>query len=137
MSDCNFKIKVDFWLSADELDLKEATNIIGINPTNTRLKESFKIKEYAKILWEYSTDYQYSYVIEFQLLQIKDILNNKCTQIREYCDINNIEAGFDIIVRTRNYILPELIIPIEFTKFAAKLNARIAFDIYVNLEEEF
>ena len=134
----DYKVNVDFWLSADDFDLHETTKIIGMNPTDSWLKANGKIQEYAKTCWMYSTDYQYSYAVEFQLAQIKNVIESKIFEIREYCKKNNIDMGFTIGVRAKSFILPELIIPMSFIKFAAQLNAScIAFDIYDNLGDQF
>jgi hypothetical protein len=126
----SFTVRVDFWLSGDNYNLDDATRAVGIEPTQTRKKEDFRLQDFAAVEWHYSTGDQHSLDIEDQLLQIQNVLENRSEQIRQFCNKNKVKTGFWVVIHSRDENLPGTEIHREFVKLAASLEATIGLDIY-------
>jgi hypothetical protein len=124
---------VYFWLSANEsvdIDFDILTSAIGINPTETRKKESYKIKEYARDSWKLSTDYKEEMEVSILFEELVDILSGKENIINELKAKYNLKSGLMIVIQANEDKIPILDLTQKCINFAAKVNTEIHFDHY-------
>ena len=131
--DWRIQIKVEFYITGD-FDPQEATKKIGLEPTETRRKEEFRLKEFATNEWGITIDYEYSYDPNEGLSKLYHLLKDKEKKIIEYCQQNKLIIGITIVVRSDQGNHPYMGINREFIQFAARLNAEVLFDMYLNSE---
>lgn len=131
-----WEVMIDFWLAGDSLDFDEATNVVGVEPTEIRKKEDFKIPEFAERTWSYSHGYEKTQDIEEQFQQIYSLIYKRCPMIRNFCIRHHVEVGLCIVIKSIDDSLPVMVIPSYFSTMAAQLNADIHFDIYCCLGDE-
>lgn len=121
---------VDFYLSGGELDPDVLTSLLGISPTEVRRKDEFKLTEFAANEWSLSTGYHNSRAISTQLYEALDLLKGKEDIILGFRRKYGIQCGFNIVVRSTDEEMPEMVLPRRVVSFAGLINAQVAFDIY-------
>lgn len=130
MNDFVPSIKVTFYLSADEFDLDEVTQKIGIIPTIARKKDSFPPTALACTIWALSIKEERCKAICFLFEELLNMLRPKEKLITDICKDYNIEASFEVVIHMQDGDGPEIVLPREVISFAATINAEIGFDIY-------
>lgn len=129
-------VKMRLYFASDKLDFERMNEVVGFKPTRIKHKEDCRLKEYACDSWRYEIGYERTCDIRNQTEKMMNQIAPRSDIIREYCENNDIEASFVFILQTATESLPILTLPKEFVALAAKIDAKITFDIYSNLGDE-
>jgi len=124
------QVMVEFYMVGDEFDVDIVSSLLQIKPTETRQKEDFPIKEFAKVEWSISTNYQESKAISCQFERLLAQLSSKHEIINKIKSTYNLECGFNVVIKIINDEQPEMVLTRECINFASKINAEIGFDLY-------
>ena len=124
------EIKIDFSIVGEHIDFEDITLSIGITPTNTREKEDYKIKEYAKDSWSLSTGYINAMEISSVFESLINGLFGKEDIINRLIDKYSLEPLFIVVIKADLDNRPEFILCSKCIKFASAVGADIHFDLY-------
>jgi len=131
--------KLIFYISGNDFDLDKVTHMIGISPTETRIKDDFPLQSIlagvAKTEWCIDLKEDHCIAISVLFEKMLEKLKDKETVIREACQNFQLSADFVLIIHTQGADRPEMLLPREAISFAAAINAEIAFDLYYYEEE--
>lgn len=128
-------IMVEFNLFGDNIDFKDITSSLNLEPTEIIRKEDFKIPFYAKDTWSVSTGYKQEKAISTPFEDIVSILKDKVNIINQLKIIYKMESNIVIVVNTDVNNTPEFVITNECVQFASSTNSEIHFDNYFYTEE--
>jgi len=135
MDDFIPSIKVTFYIMADEFDLEEVTRRLGINPTETRTKDSFPPQGLAHTSWSLDVEEKDCCAVAILFEEMLEVLGGKSETIKTLCDDYNLETSFVVVIHMQGEDNPEMFLPREVISFAASINADIGFDLYCYCDE--
>jgi hypothetical protein len=126
---------VRFYLSSDEADLDEITEVMGLVPERVRKKHEWPIGTInaglARDSWQLSSERGYSTSVGESLAQMINLLKGKEKTIRYLVEKYDMRVTFDVVIYAEVGALPDLSIKKEVFQFLAGLNARIGYDPYI------
>jgi hypothetical protein len=129
------QIEVYFLLTCAEDNLKTISDEMGINPTDTRTKQEFPQESIdegiASNLWIISTKKQSDKTISCQCNKLVEMLKDKEDKILDLINRYSLIPDITVVVNAESANEPEMILPKDIIKFAAKIEAEIGFDIYI------
>ena len=125
------QIKVSFFFSGDEFDIDEVTEKLKINPTTTRKKEDFPIKQLAHTLWSLDTEKESCNTVSIQFEKLMELLRGKETLIKLICSNYKINAEFIVDIWMNNGDKPEMFITKDIFSFIASIKAAKGFDLFI------
>jgi len=126
----NTNVMIEFWLIGDDFDVNTVTSLLQIEPTETRQKTDFPMRQFAKVEWSINTNYESSNAISDQFGKLLNQLHNKHKIINKIKKNYNLECGFNVVVNILNNEQPEMVLTREIINFASKVDAEICFDLY-------
>ena len=126
------QIKVSFFFFGDEFNIDEVTAQMKIEPTETRKKEDFPIKELAHTYWSLDTPKENCKVVSWQFEKIMNLLVGKETVIKQICDNHKVKAEFLIDIWMENGDKPEMVLTKDIISFLASIDAEVGFDLYID-----
>lgn len=122
---------VDFFICSDNLNFKQITSLLRIQPSETRSKETFKFKEFAKDYWSYLIEYEESDDICNQINQLIEVLLPRKKELIFLLDNEpGIEMGFNVVINVFDDVFPQLLLTSDVVNFFGELKCQIGFDIY-------
>ena len=125
------KIMVDFWIGGDYPNIQSITLLLGVNPTEIRYKESYKIKEFAKDSWSISTGYEKELAVSVPFEKTVDIFKDKVEKINKIKEKYSLESVIIIVVKANINYMPEYVLTSKCIDFASRTNSEIHFDNYI------
>lgn len=134
--------RVYFSIFGDHFPIETVSTILGLKPTCSYIKGE-EINEIPHLrrtkptyrketVWEIGTNYEETYDINDQIMQVTNLLQNKEDTIKKLCDEFKLQCLFMIVIVINEGETPATYINKEFIRLAYKLNAEIDFDIYAN-----
>lgn len=134
------RIKVDFIIEENNLDLEKLTKAINIFPTETRniddwpktIKNSPEIPEelQPRYVWCISQEENLCRQVEIPINRIIVQIKGKEREIYEFCKKNNLKKSLCITVHAETMYLPEMVLSPFTISYFGKLETEIGFDIY-------
>jgi hypothetical protein len=128
------KVMVEFEISGDKFDPNALTELLGINPTETRKKgEPGRLKHIVNkhSIWLYSTRYKESNDVGTQLKDIFDIFKDKTAILKEIKNNYDVEMGICVVIKVENKEPPAMSFRRWFMKFLHEIDADVDFDMYI------
>ena len=127
------QVMIEFCLIGDSIDFDAVTATLGLSPTNTRKKESFKYEEFAKDEWIFSTGYMKSTNISSVFEKLIDVFIGKedsiCQLISEY----DLDCVLIVVIKALEGTNPEMILTQKCIRYVHAINAEIHLDMYLGL----
>ena len=130
-------VRATLCLSADLFDLEFVTRRIGVDPTKTRSKDSFRTKEFAHTEWIVDVLEENCWSISAPLDRLYEQIGGKVEIIKSLCNECSIETAIIVSIHMNHGHgeRPEMDISREIIALAAAINAKIGFDLYCYEEE--
>lgn len=131
------KIKVSLFLTTknDNIDFEYISKRLDIEPTYTRKKSDFPIQSiklgFAKNGWVIHTNRDYSFSVSDQVEKIQNMFIGKEHIVCELCKKYSLKVTLEIVIEMEEGNPPEIVLSPENIKFLSQINARLAFDIYI------
>lgn len=126
----NSNIKIEFYFIGDWFDIKDITNAMGIEPSDTREKDSFPPEGLAHTEWSIGICAKNCNSISEPFTNLLKRLEGKEQTILSLCHKYHIRAGFNVVIHMEDGCGPEIVLIKEIISFAAAVQAEIGFDIY-------
>lgn len=123
-------IHVDLVITTEENYTKLITDRLGINPTHTRDKGEFKIKEFACCEWEYSTGKLKVRSVTDAVAPILNLFGGKRQDIRSILEETGGKCVIVIVISALSTNGPEVFLEKDIISFSNDIQAEIAFDLY-------
>lgn len=130
-------VKVNFIISSEKLDFDGVTSKLSIFPSGIVKKEDIKVKEFAKNLWMLFVDYTHTRCIDEPFERLIKSLRGKEKELLEIQRTYNAEFTFEVIIEMDEFKAPEILLPVEITRFIGSIGAELAFDMYPNMKGIF
>ena len=128
------KIKVEFNIYSDYIDIDNVTKMMGVNPTLTYLKgDPIGNRPIVRknALWAIETDYEEANGIDEVLPKVFGLIVDKADIINKVKEQYAAEISIVFVVYIENGENPGMSLDKDFVKFAAEIDARLDFPIYV------
>lgn len=130
------KVKADFYLTGDEVDLDSITQTLGISPTKMRKKNEYPLKTQeagmALDLWQLSTGKEECRAVSLQLDKLQDMLLPKVEIINKLSKEYTLEASMTIVIEMETGAGPEMVLSSKNIHFLYLIDAEIGFDLYID-----
>ena len=126
-------VMVEFEIYGDKFDPNTITEMLGITPTETRIKGEpgrFKHAINKYTTWQFDTGYKESYDINDQLKEIYDIFKGKIHILNNIRKEYAIEFGICIVINIENDEKPAMGLEHWVIDFLHEIHAEVGFDIY-------
>lgn len=120
------KIRIRFWLKNVFTDMSDFKEMVGVEPCVTR--EFFPQNSPAKPYWYTEVGSQADNIEEPMTILLQRI-RPRLHEIIQICRENEVEASFEVLIRTDYADRPDMTIPPSFFPVFEQLNAEIEFDI--------
>jgi hypothetical protein len=130
----NTRVMVEFEISGEKFSPDEITMLLGISPTETRIKgNTITVKNIINksTIWLYSTGYKESLDVDIQLKQIVDVFSEKIPILKDIKTRFNVKMGICVVIKVENKEPPAMSFRHWFLKFLTDIDADVDFDMYV------
>ena len=124
------RIRITFYLSADEFDLENTTQKMGIVPTIARRKSDFPPTGLARTLWGIDLVEEDCIAVSILFKKLLKILESKQQTINAMCSEFGLKTSFEIAIHMNHPHHPEMVLTSDIVEFAASIGAEIGFDLY-------
>ena len=129
------KVKAEFNLSNDYLNIPKITELMGISPTVSYIKgepiENRKSLKWKETLWAIETEYEETWDINTALEKVVCVLRNKVDTLVKIKEMYDADIFFVVVVDIVDGDIPVMSLSNEMVSFMASLGARIDFCIYI------
>lgn len=128
-------IRVDIRIMGDSNDINEITEALNISPTNywrkgDTIRNLSKRRTYTA--WIYSTGSEETLNVNTQIKKIEKIFIPKADILYKLKSLYDLEFSLDVIIIIENEEPPAIYLESSIIQFAARLDAKIDIDMYVN-----
>ena len=128
-------IKASFRILSEEDILNVISQKLGVLPTSV-WKKGDPIRDtgnaFSYTAWQYDTDVYAALDINVPLQALEELFCPLCNKIVEIKSLYDVDVCLDIVVVIEDKVSPAMCLKQSIIEFAAKVGARIDFDVYVN-----
>ena len=130
------RIKINFYMSGNNLNLDIITKRIGIEPTKVRKRTEWPQASIsagiAKDTWLLQLNDEECKAVSIQLDKLQYLLFSKVPIIKELSKEYLLEVSVTVVIDMEKGDGPELVLSPSNIKFLSLINAEIGFDLYIN-----
>ena len=119
---------VSFFFAGACFDIDKVSSM-GIVPSETRLRDSFKLSYFAHTEWSVEIVENNCIAVSDVFEKLINLLDGKQEQIKNICE-QDIEAGFVVVIHMEKDESLDMTLTRDVIAFAASVNAEIGFDLY-------
>jgi len=127
-------IKIEFNICGDYIDVDNVTEMMAIKPIISYLKgDPIKGKPLVRkdTLWAIETEYEEADDIDDVLPKVLKQIIGKTDVIKKIKELYDVNISFIFVINIEDGESPAMYLNIDLIKFAAEIDARIGFDVYV------
>ena len=130
------KIKINFYLAGDDVDLGDLSEKLNLQPTRVRKKNEWPqasiLAGIAQDVWELQMEKEECKAVSIQLDKLQKRLISKVEIIKELSSQYRLESSVTVVIEMEAGGGPEMVLSKENIVFLSLLNAEIGFDLYID-----